>query len=58
MGFKQDGDSIYGIYTVNDDDIITLNTNKRTLDIVVKDFKPSGRASCGKNVLKKNESLI
>ena len=57
MGFKQDGDKLYGVYTVDDTDTIQLETDKRTIDVVVKDYKPSGRTSCGKNILKKSESL-
>ena len=57
MGFKQDGDKLYRVYTVDDTDTIQLETDKRTIDVVVKDYKPSGRTSCGKNILKKNENL-
>ena len=57
MGFKQDGDKLYKVYTVDDTDTIQLETNKRTIDVVVKDYKPSGRTSCGKNILKKSEEL-
>ena len=57
MGFKQDEDKLFKVYTVDDTDTIQLDTDKRTIDVVVKDYKPSGRTSCGKNVLKKNESL-
>lgn len=57
MGFKQDGDKLYGVYTVDDTDTIQLETDKRTIDVVVKDYKPSSRTSCGKNILKKNENL-
>ena len=57
MGFKQDGDRLYKVYTVDDTDTIQLETDKRTIDVVVKDYKPSGRTSCGKNILKKNENF-
>ena len=57
MDFKQDGDKLYGVYTVDDTDTIQLETDKRTIDVVVRDYKPSGRTSCGKNILKKNENL-
>lgn len=57
MGFKQAGDKLYRVYTVDDTDTVQLETDKRTIDVVVKDYKPSGRTSCGKNILKKNENL-